>query len=78
MKKNLAEVAPNGDIKIIRMTKEDEGKTQIDFTVIQATDYNMLCGNCGNVVFYKRIYQASPAMNIMNSWGTIMTYYANN
>lgn len=75
--KNLAEILPNGDIKILRMIKEDRETflPVIDFTIVRASEFQLLCGHCGNVVIYKQPIIKNSQVNIMLAWGTIQNYY---
>lgn len=68
--KNLAELTPEG-IKVIRSVNGS-----IDYTVIQANDFSIVCGNCHNVVVYRQQFVALPQVNILDTWGTIYTHYA--
>lgn len=75
-KKNLAEILPDGSIKVLRMSKITESLERIvDFTIIQANEFNLICGTCMNIVIYRRPITALPQVNIMNAWGTMLTHY---
>lgn len=72
--KNLANILPNGDIKVVRFTPNQE----IDFTIIRAKEFSLICGDCQNVIVYREPKLISPQVNIMLTWGTMLSYYANN
>lgn len=76
-KRNLAEILPDGSIKILRLIKENVETLErtIDFTIIQTPEFNLICGNCGNTVIYKRPIISQPQVNIMTTWGTMLQFY---
>lgn len=74
MRKSLAELIPGG-LKIIRSV--DEERT-VDYTIVHASEFSLICGNCNNVVLYKKPLIINPQVNILMAWGTIMNYYAEN
>lgn len=76
MTKNLAEILPDGNIKVLRMVKDDGYETKIDFTLIKSKEFEMSCGACGNPVLYKQPIHLNPSFNILTAWGTMQTYYA--
>ncbi len=75
--KNLAELTSDG-LKIIRSIDE-EVDGQVDYTLIRATEFDLICGNCLSVVLYKRpqVTIMAPQVDITLAWGTIKTYYEN-
>ncbi len=70
----MAEILPDGGIKILRMVNTLDERS-IDFTIIQASEFNLICGACQNIVIYKKPYITSPQVNILMSWGTMVQYY---
>jgi hypothetical protein len=68
-KKNLAEVYEHG-VKILR-----NNNGTIDFTIIKAREFEIICGKCQGTVAYRSEPSVVGYSNIVNSWGTIMGYY---
>jgi hypothetical protein len=73
---------PDGSIKILRMqvTRLDETneiiEKTIEHTIIQAKEFNLICGTCQNVVIYRQqpVMQL-PQPSILTTWGTMIQYY---
>lgn len=48
-KQNLAEIMPDGGVKILR-----SNPYQQDFTIIHGQQFSVSCGKCNTIVFYKQ------------------------
>ena len=54
IKQNLAELLPNGLLKIPRHDVFAGDGWEREFTIIAGNDLNVLCGKCGNVAYKKQ------------------------
>jgi len=53
IKQNLAEVLETGFISVQRIRKGKNNGRYIDHTIIFGDNIQIICGNCGNVVYKK-------------------------
>lgn len=53
IKQNLAEVISD-KLVIQRTHKKEYGR---DYTIIDGDNFSLTCGNCGNLIFYRRDHE---------------------
>lgn len=78
----LGSFLPNGDFKVTRFQKETVRHHEIEeveyATIIRSEEFSIICSICQSTVTYRKpkLVTLPPQVNILNSWGTVMTYYA--
>lgn len=63
---NLAELLPSGLLAIQRHYRQEYGK---DYTVVGGNDFQLICGNCGDVGYLKQ----PVSVLIVGTYGTNIT-----
>ena len=64
IKQTIAEVLPNGFVSVERRHAKQNGW---DHTVIRGSDFEIICGNCGSIVF-KRERRMRESIVIGQKW----------